>query len=228
MAFDPNTLQGAFNWSQGQSGIPLTYDQAQAQLKILQQFDPNAKLVQGSGTTGVGSGMGKMNPDGTYDYSSYTVDYDPSKLPKAAAGTTALGNNLVNFDPTDKTFGSTSMFGGHQWLKDPSKVFNDPTYGWVTPASNYGTEYTGTSADRTGDMIGKGILAATLAVMGGGLGQALGGGFGGQLGSGAFKFGANELFSGGKTDPLSSIIGMFSGGGGGLQALLKLFQGQGG
>ena len=205
--------------------VPLSYAQANEQLALLKKYDPNAKLVNTGQQGDQGTGMGKLNPDGSMDYSLYTIDYDTSKLPEAAAGTTALGDKLVNFDPTDPTFGNKSQFGGHQWLKDPTKVFNDPNYGWVTPSDNYGSEYTGTKNDLYNDYVGKAIEMTALAVMGGGVASAVGGGVGGTAASGAFKFGAGEAFSGGKSDPLSAILGMFGGGAGSMLSpqLAQLF-----
>lgn len=176
---------------------------AENQLGILKKYDPNAKIVTTPGTSYSNETGQGTRPD------TYSIDFDQSKLPKPNTG--GLGGNLTNFDPNSNTFGNTSKYGGHSWLKDPSKVTFDENYGWLTPADNYGTYYSGTKGDATSDMIGKGILAATLAVMGGGVAQGLGGGVGGQIGSGAFKFGVSEGLSGGKTNPLSGLLSMFGG-----------------
>lgn len=220
----------AMGQNQTGTGSGGSYAQMLQQLSMIQKYDPSAKLVDtGSQLAGSeGSGMGQLNPDGTMNYDAFTIDYDRSKLP--APGQSGLSGNLVNFDPTDKTFGSTSAYGGHEWLSDPSKVYNDPNYGWLTPSSNYHTEYTGTASDRTNDMIGKAILAASMGVMGGGVASALGGGAGGALGSGAFKFGIGELLSGGKMNPLQALMSMAGGqipGGNILMSLYQLIQGMG-
>lgn len=209
-------------------GVPLTYAQAQTQLQSILKYDPNAKLVDTGQQGSQGTGMGQMNPDGTMNYDMFTIDYDKSKLPAPAAN--GLKGDLVNFDPTDKTFGSTSQFGGHQWLSDPSQVFNDPNYGWLTPSSNYHSMYTGTSGDKTNDMIGGAIMSMATGIMGGGIGSALGGGLGGALGTGAFNVGMGELLSGGKMTPVQMLLAMASSagsqvpGGGILSSLYKLFQ----
>lgn len=203
-------LAGQYGSARGENQeVPLTYSQAQNQLAMLKQYDPNASLVNTGQQGDAGTGMGKQNADGTWDDSLYTLNYDKSKLPQLSSGAAALqGQNpgvsgtLVNFNPNDPTFTNQTAFGGHQMLKDPSQVVNDPTYGWLTPSSNYSTNYTGTKNDMYNDMIGHAIAMTALGVMGGGLAAAAGGGMGGALASGALNQGWN-MAQGGSFNPMS-------------------------
>lgn len=185
---------------------------AQNQLAILKQFDPNASIVTTPGAeysneTGQGT-----RPD------TYSINFDQSKLPSLSAGAASLGPNAVNFDPNSNTFNSSSASGGHEWLKDPSKKYFDPTYGWLTSAGNLGSEYTGdgsfgdTFANKYAGPI---VMGLATGGMGAGIGAALGSTLAGSIAGSALNQGLN-IAQGGKFSPIGLLASAAGGAAGGF------------
>lgn len=136
------------------------------------------------------------SPDesGNTSGTAFSVDY--SKLPKTVAGTTVQGW-VPWADPSTADMSK---------IIDPSKLVNDPNYGWITPGNNLkpATDFL--------TQVGNAIPAAIGAIGGAVtlnpamLGADFAGGLG-AFGSGAFNL-AGNVVEGNKIDPISAAISL--------------------
>jgi hypothetical protein len=124
-----------------------------AALARAKQFDPNATLTQGVGTTGEG---------GSVNQPIYTLNYDQSKLPA----------------PVHPGLASVGNYGSNESVYDESRLFNDPNYGVMTDPRNLkgdqGFDWLGVLGPLAVGAFGFGIPALAAGMSAGALGGAAG------------------------------------------------------